>query len=55
VYDLLGREVLTMVDGIEPAGYYEVSLDGSNLATGVYLYRLNAGNFSDIKKMLVIK
>jgi hypothetical protein len=55
VYDLLGREVLTMVDGGELAGYYEVSLDGSNLATGVYLYRLNAGNFNDIKKMIIVK
>ena len=55
VYDVLGREVATLVDTRESAGIYSVSFDGSNLASGVYFYRLQAGNFSDMKKLTLLK
>ncbi len=55
VYDLLGREVKTLINQNLQPGKYTVSFDGSNLASGVYFYSLESGSFSDIKKMLMIK
>jgi subtilisin-like proprotein convertase family protein len=55
VYDILGREVSRSIDGIKPAGNYELTFDGTNLASGVYFYRITAGDFTDIKKMVLIK
>ena len=55
VYDLLGREVATFVDEYKPAGRYEVEFDASNLSSGVYLYRLQAGEQFLTKKMTLIK
>ncbi len=55
VYDILGREAANLVDGNREAGYYEINFDGSTLASGMYLYRLTAGNFVSTKKMLMIK
>jgi hypothetical protein len=55
VYDVLGREVSTLADGMFEAGSYTVPADFSNLATGVYLYRLTAGEFTEVKKLLVTK
>jgi hypothetical protein len=55
VYDLLGRQVSVLVNERREAGVHEVRFDGSNLASGVYFYRLQAGNFVQTKKMLVVK
>jgi carboxypeptidase T len=55
VYDLLGREVLTLVNGDRVAGYYEVSFEASALASGVYFYRMTAGHFTQTRKMLLIR
>ena len=55
VYDVLGREMATLVDGEQSAGVHTVSLDASRLSSGVFLYRLKVGNFSDVKKMILIK
>ena len=55
VYDILGRKVATLINGEKPAGNYHVEFNGSNLATGVYLYRLHAGNFSAVKKLILLK
>ncbi len=55
VYDVLGKEVITLADGHFTAGYHEVTLDASNLATGIYFYRLTSGAFTDVKKILVVK
>lgn len=55
VYDPLGREVKSLVNEEKQAGWYEVSFDGTDLPSGLYLYRLNSGTFSDTKKLMLIK
>ncbi|MBI5474277.1 MAG: T9SS type A sorting domain-containing protein, partial [Ignavibacteriae bacterium] len=55
VYDLLGREVTTLVNGVEEPGYKSVQFDATNLATGVYIYRIKAGNFTSVKRMCLIR
>jgi hypothetical protein len=55
VYDVLGREVATLVDGEKSAGAHTVSLDASRLSSGVFLCRLMVGDFSEVKKMILIK
>jgi len=55
IYDVSGREIATLVDGIKQPGYHEVSFDGSNLASGIYLYRLKAGEFIAARKMVLVK
>lgn len=55
VYDILGREVATLVNEEKPAGEYEVEFDGSNLPSGIYFYQLNAGNYIETKKMILMK
>jgi len=55
VYDVLGREVATLVNEVKPAGVYTVPFNASNLASGVYFYKLQAGSFVQTKKMLLVK
>jgi Secretion system C-terminal sorting domain/Concanavalin A-like lectin/glucanases superfamily len=55
VYDILGKEVISLVNGKKDAGSYSVEFDGSNFASGIYFYKLNADNFSDTKRMVLIK
>jgi hypothetical protein len=55
IYDLLGREVTTLVNNEKPAGKYEVEFNGESLASGIYFYKLQAGNFISIKKMILMK
>jgi hypothetical protein len=55
VYDLVGREVAAPVSEQLGAGYFEVTLDAANLASGVYLYKIEAGDFTDRKKMIIVK
>ena len=55
VYNLIGQRVMTLVDELRPAGYHEVKLDGTSLASGVYLYRLATGQQTFIKKLLLLK
>jgi photosystem II stability/assembly factor-like uncharacterized protein len=55
VYDVLGREVLDLVDGVETAGQHEVVLNASELSSGVYFYRLKAGDFTDTKRFMLLK
>lgn len=55
VYDIMGREVQTLVNTIQESGYYEVPFNGENLSSGIYFYTINAGKYSAVKKMLLIK
>ncbi|KAA0238043.1 MAG: T9SS C-terminal target domain-containing protein, partial [Chlorobiota bacterium] len=55
IYDILGSEVVTLVNAEQQPGYYEVQFNGSNLASGMYVYRLQAGEYISTKKMLMIK
>ncbi len=55
VYDILGEEVATLINGKKAAGKYEINFNASNLATGVYIYQLKAGDFIQAKKMILIK
>ncbi len=55
IYDILGRKVAELVNGEVAAGYHEVEFNASNLASGIYLYRLSAGSFTQINKMLLMK
>ncbi len=55
VYDVLGREVATLVNRVQEPGKYEVHFDGSRLASGVYFYRLNAGQYWNSHKMILLK
>ena len=55
VYDILGREVATLVDEVTNSGIYFVDFDGSGFSSGVYFYRIEAGDFIDVKKMILIK
>lgn len=56
VYDILGREVETLVNEEKPVGRYEVNFDASRLSSGLYIYRLTAGdNFISVKKMILFK
>ena len=55
VFDILGREVATLVNEEKPSGEYEVEFSGSNLPSGIYFYQLKAGAYSETKKMILIK
>lgn len=55
IYDMLGKEVKTLINEIKQAGNYEAEFDGSNLASGVYIYKLESSNFTDVKKMVLLK
>lgn len=55
VFDLLGREVKTLVNEYKQPGQYIVSFDASGLTSGVYFYKLTAGEFSDVKRMILVK
>lgn len=55
VYDILGREVATLVNAQQQPGSYEVSWDASNFASGIYFYTLTSGNFTATKKLILLK
>jgi len=55
VFDLLGQEVAKLVDGNIEAGYHQVEFNGSDLASGLYLYKIEADGFTDVKKMMLVK
>lgn len=55
VYDILGAEVATLVNEEKVAGKYEVNFNASNLASGVYIYRLNVSAYVNVKKMVLLK
>ena len=55
VYDILGRQVASLVNKEKPAGSYNVEFNASKLSSGVYFYRMQAGNFIQTKKLIIIK
>lgn len=55
VYDVLGKEVATLVDEYRDAGKYDVEFSGNDLSSGVYIYQIRAGNFIDTKKMILLR
>jgi len=55
IYNILGQKIKTLLNKPMPAGYHEVEFNGENLSSGVYLYRIQAGEWQDVKKMVLIK
>ena len=55
VYDILGKEITTLVNENKPAGFYEAEFNASQLPSGMYIYKIQSGSFSDVKKMLLTK
>jgi hypothetical protein len=55
IFDVLGRAVRTLVNEEKAAGVYETSFNGSGLASGLYFYRLTAGNYTNVKKLILLK
>lgn len=55
VYNSVGKEIVELVNEVKAGGVYEVKFDASNLPSGVYYYKLTSGNFSETKKMILIK
>lgn len=55
VYDMLGKEVVTLVNGERPAGSFEAVFSGANLSSGVYFYKMETPEFTDIKRMVLVK
>lgn len=55
LYDMLGKEVMTIVNREQPAGRYSLTLDASRFASGIYFYNMQADNFTQTKKMVLLK
>jgi hypothetical protein len=55
IYDVLGKEIKTLVNHVQTPGSYEVTFDGTNLPSGIYYYQLIAGDFIETKKMILLK
>jgi hypothetical protein len=55
VYDLLGHEIATLVNGVAEAGYHTVTFNAAELASGIYFYRIVAGNFAQTRKLIILK
>ena len=55
IYDVLGREVKTLINGYKQSGTYQITFNGNGLASGIYFYRLDANNFISVKKMILMK
>jgi len=55
VYNILGRDIETLFEGIKPAGSYQVTFNGNNLASGIYIYKITTDSFTDSKKMILLK
>ena len=55
VFNILGQEVALLANGMQVAGYKSVNFNAANLPSGIYIYKLNAGTFTDVKKMLLVR
>ena len=55
LFDLLGREISVLADGLKEVGFHEVSLDASRLSSGVYFYSMKAGEFNSVKRLVLLR
>ncbi|MBK8984269.1 MAG: T9SS type A sorting domain-containing protein [Ignavibacteria bacterium] len=55
IFDMSGKEVMNLVDGVKNAGYYSINFNASNLSSGIYFYKLSANDFTSVKKMMLVK
>ncbi|PKL87384.1 MAG: peptidase S8, partial [Ignavibacteriae bacterium HGW-Ignavibacteriae-2] len=55
IYDMLGTEIATLVDGFKAAGYYKIDFNAAGLSSGVYFYTLKAGDYINTKKFVLLK
>jgi flagellar hook assembly protein FlgD len=55
IYNILGQKVATLINQMQDVGYKSVTWDASNAASGVYIYRMQAGEFTETKKLVVTK
>ncbi len=56
VYDIVGKEIATLINNDKrKEGFHQINFDGSNLSSGIYYYKISAGEFTDIKKMMLVK
>jgi len=55
VFNMIGQEMATLVNGTIDAGHHVVTFDARNLASGLYIYRIIAGEFTSVKKMVLVK
>jgi len=55
VFDLIGREIVTLVNEMQVPGSYNVTFNAKNLSSGIYFYRISAGSFTDVKRMVLVK
>ena len=55
VFNVVGQSVRVLVDQYQAAGYYEISFDASDLPAGIYLYKLQVGDYSSVKRMTLVK
>ena len=55
VFNLVGQSVRVLVDGYQTAGYYEVTFDANDLPAGIYLYKLQVGDYSSVRRMTLVK
>ncbi|MDQ3194371.1 MAG: T9SS type A sorting domain-containing protein [Bacteroidota bacterium] len=55
IYDIKGKEVSTLTDQHQEAGYHTISFDGSDISSGIYFYMIVAGNFTSTMRMLLLK
>jgi hypothetical protein len=55
VFDTQGNEITTLVNEVKPAGSYEIKYDAANLSSGIYFYKIQSGNYSQMKKMMLLK
>ena len=55
IYDMLGKEVATLVNEVKQAGYYSTTFDAGKLASGIYISTIQTNNFTQSKKMLLVK
>ena len=55
IYNVLGQKVADLVDDTRPAGFYTVEFDANRCASGIFFYSMEAGNFTAVRKMLILK